>query len=88
MRKRRDVCFIEDELEAFLPDAMELYNIDLIGATWHGPKLDWAWRESDRFYLCEVKDPECIGAVLHNSKAQERVLSMLRNDDDQNVEDE
>jgi hypothetical protein len=68
-RKRAD-CIIHDvELHITLPDAYVVIHVDDDNAPWvrgwKGSKVDWAWEEPGMFYLCELKDPECSGAVEH-----------------------
>lgn len=52
-----------------LPNASFLVHVDDNNATWTkdwvGSKVDWAWQEPEGFYLCELKDPECKGALSH-----------------------
>lgn len=69
MPKRADTCFHDDELLATLPNASFLIHVDDNKAPWTsawvGSKVDWAWQEPGGFYLCELKDPECAGAVAN-----------------------
>ena len=69
MAKRANTIFHDEELLVTLPSASFLVHVDDNNATWTkkwvGSKVDWAWQEPEGFYLCELKDPECKGALLH-----------------------
>ncbi len=69
MRKRANTIFHDEELIVTLPNASVLIHVDDDDAEWtrdwKDSKVDWAWQEKENFYLCELKDPECSGAVAN-----------------------
>lgn len=77
MAKRRSAGFFDDELHAELPTAYELFCVDHPNATWAGKKVDWAWQENQDFFLCELKDPECKGALKHRPTAEQEMRALL-----------
>lgn len=73
------ISFRDGELEATLPDAIAVYHVDADG--WpipgHVKRVDWAWGELSRYFLCELKDPECAGALKHDPGASARMKTEL-----------
>lgn len=67
MRKRANMIFHDEELMVTLPNASILIHVDDGEAEWtrgwKESKVDWAWQEKEKLYLCELKDPECNGAI-------------------------
>jgi hypothetical protein len=63
------LILIDTELQITLPNAFLVVHVDDDKADWRqgwsGSNVDWAWQEQDSFFLCEIKDPECTGAVNH-----------------------
>lgn len=69
MRSHAAISLRDGELEITLPAAVAAFHVDDGSAPWtagwEGPKADWVWCEPARMFLCELKDPECSGAMLH-----------------------
>ncbi len=69
----------EGELGIELPNAYIVYHVDTpeTGLPKDTSKVDWAWAEATRYFLCEVKDPEQRGATLHNPTAPAKMRREL-----------
>ena len=71
--------FRDGELRFLLPDANWLVQVDDLtsGVPGHLPRVDWAWREPRKYFLCELKDPESERARVHDPRASARMLAEL-----------
>ncbi len=69
MAKRANTLFHDEEIQITLPDAFALYHVDAPQASWsqgwQGKRVDWAWEEPNHYFLCGLKDPDCLGASQH-----------------------
>jgi hypothetical protein len=73
--------FEDGELSATLPSATCVYHVE--SAAGYPPqtaRVDWAWDEPSLHLLCELKDPECAGAMQHNPTATGIMRSELAGD--------